>query len=729
MPDLLLELLTEEIPARMQGLAARELKRLIEVELKELNLAANSIETFVTPRRLTLAVAGLPKMQAGSVEERRGPRVGAPEQAVQGFLKSVGLTSLDQCEKRATDKGEFWFATIKRPGRATKDVLAVLLLEVIRALPWPKSMRFPAASFRWVRPLASALCLFDGKVLKLPLGAVPVGNKTEGHRFLSPAAFAVRDFKDYRAKLARAKVVLDAADRRKRIETGLSQAATKAGLKIQPDEALLEEVTGLVEWPAVLMGSIDPGFMDLPPEVLTTAMRTHQKYFATLDKAGKLAPRFLLVANLDAADGGKAIVAGNERVLKARLADARFFWDQDRKKTLASRAEQLKQRVFFEGLGSLWDKAGRVQALSSELALTLLNANASWLNRQWREKPTRPGQSFMGALNEYVSKLAFLAKADLTTGMVGEFPELQGVMGRYYALNDREPNEIAWAIQEHYAPLGPNDRLPDSSPYAVIASFADKLDSLAGFWLLGEKPTGSRDPYALRRAALGIIRLVIELGLRIRLLPIFERAQQLYFYETYPVIFGRFTNPGSDKFVSPAEVARDLLEFFADRLKVHLRERGVRHDLIAAVFALGDEDDLVRLLARVDALGTFLKTEDGANLLVAYRRAANILRIEEKKDGRSYSGVPRPDLLQAAEERTLDKALHEAALRSAAALEVEDFAAAMRALAALRTPVDKFFDKVTVNTDDKELRENRLRLLSQIRDTLNRVADFSQIEG
>jgi len=682
MPDLLLELLTEEIPARMQGLAARELKRLIEVELKELNLAANSIETFVTPRRLTLAVAGLPKMQAGSVEERRGPRVGAPEQAVQGFLKSVGLTSLDQCAKRATDKGEFWFATIKRPGRATKDVLAVLLLEVIRALPWPKSMRFPAASFRWVRPLASALCLFDGKVLKLPLGAVPVGNKTEGHRFLSPAAFAVRDFKDYRAKLARAKVVLDAADRRKRIETGLSQAATKAGLKIQPDEALLEEVTGLVEWPAVLMGSIDPGFMDLPPEVLTTAMRTHQKYFATLDKAGKLAPRFLLVANLDAADGGKAIVAGNERVLKARLADARFFWDQDRKVKLIARVEKLRDRVFHAKLGTVRDKMARVAKLAEAVAPHVPGADVAKLRQA-----------------------AALAKADLSSGMVGEFPELQGVMGRYYALHDGEAAEVADAIAEHYAPQGPSDRCP-TAPVSVALALADKLDTLANFFAIGEKPTGSGDPFALRRAALGVIRLILENKLRMPLLTVFKAAAPA----------GK--DPG-----------KEPLEFFADRLKVHLRERGVRHDLIAAVFALGDEDDLVRLLARVDALGTFLKTEDGANLLVAYRRAANILRIEEKKDGRSYSGVPRPDLLQAAEERTLDKALHEAALRSAAALEVEDFAAAMRALAALRTPVDKFFDKVTVNTDDKELRENRLRLLSQIRDTLNRVADFSQIEG
>jgi len=682
MPDLLLELLTEEIPARMQPIAAREFQRLAEIALQEASLAATRIETFVTPRRLTLAVAGLPKMQPAAVDERRGPRVGAPEQAVTGFLRSVGLTSLDQCEKRVTDRGEFYFAIIKRAGQATKDVLPKLLLDVITTLPWPKSMRFPAAPFRWVRPLASALCLFDGKVLKLPLGAVPVGNKTEGHRFLSRGAFAVRDLKDYRAKLKRAKVVIDAKERRALIESGLAKAATKAGLTVRHDEVLLEEVTGLVEWPVVLMGTIDQAFMDLPPEVLTTAMRAHQKYFAMLDKAGNLAPRFLLVANMAASDRGKAIVAGNERVLKARLADARFFWDQDRKAKLASRVDKLKERVFHARLGTVYDKMLRVATLAEPVV------------------PHVPGADLAE-----VRRAAELAKADLSSGMVGEFPELQGVMGRYYARHDGEPAEIADAIAEHYAPQGPSDRCP-TAPVSVALALTDKLDTLASFFAIGEKPTGSGDPFALRRAALGVIRLILENKLRLPLRTVFEAAAPA----------GK--DPG-----------KELLAFFEDRLKVHLRERGVRHDLVAAVFALGDEDDLVRLLARVEALQEFVSGADGANLLVAYRRAANILRIEEKKDGRSYSGVPRPDLLQAVEERKLDKALHGAALSSAAALEAEDFAAAMRALAALRGPVDQFFDKVTVNTDDKELRENRLRLLSQIRDTLNRVADFSQIEG
>ncbi len=689
MPDLLLELLTEEIPARMQGLAARELKRLTEIILHEINLTFTSVETYVTPRRLTLSVSGLPKVQPGSVEERRGPRVGAPEQAMRGFLKSAGLTSLDQCEKRATDKGEFWFATIKRPSFQTRDVLQVPLTETLRRLPWLKTMRWPrgtppapSSAFRWVRPIQSLICLFDGRVILLPIGSINTSNKTSGHRFLSKGTIEVNNFKDYRAKLARAKVMLDAAERRKRIETGLSQAATKAGLMVRHDESLLEEVTGLVEWPVILMGAIDPAYMDLPPEVLTTAMRTHQKYFATLDKSGRLAPRFLLVSNMAASDGGKAIVAGNERVLKARLADARFFWDQDRKVKLIARVEKLRERVFHARLGTVHDKMTRVAKLAETVAPHVPGADLAKLRRA-----------------------AELARADLSSGMVGEFPELQGVMGRYYARHDGEPSEVADAIADHYAPQGPGDRCP-TAPVSVALSLTDKLDTLANFFAIGEKPTGSGDPFALRRAALGVIRLILENKLRLPLLTVFKAAAPA----------GK--DPG-----------KELLEFFADRLKVHLRERGVRHDLVAAVFALGDEDDLVRLLARVDALAAFLKAEDGANLLVAYRRAANILRIEEKKDGRSYSGVPRPDLLQAAEERTLDKALHQAAMSSATALRAEDFAAAMRALAALRAPVDQFFDKVTVNTDDKELRENRLRLLSQIRDTLNHMADFSQIEG
>ena len=680
MPDLLLELFTEEIPARMQPIAARELQRLAETAFDEAHLTATSIETFVTPRRLTLAVSGLPRSRPGMSEERRGPRVGAPPQAIEGFLKSAGLTSIEQCEKRATDKGEFYFTTLKRPGQPTQELLPGLLRAVVNTLPWPKSMRFPAAGFRWVRPLVSALSLFDGKVLKLDLDGVPVGNTTWGHRFLSSGEISARDFKQYRTKLKSAKVILDVKERRNTIEAALAKAAASAKLKVKPDEGLFDEVVGLVEWPVVLIGSIDPGFMDLPPEVLTTSMRTHQKYFACLDAKGNLAPRFLLVSNMAARDGGKVIVAGNERVLKARLADARFFWDQDRKTPLAARVEKLKERVFHAKLGNMLEKSRRVAKLAEALA-PYTRADAAKLKRA-----------------------AELAKADLSSGMVGEFPELQGVMGRYYALHDGEALEVANAIAEHYAPLGPSDHCP-TAPESVALALADKIDTLVGFFSINETPTGSKDPFALRRAALGIIRLILENKLRLPLIQAFQLARP-----------------------SNADPSRALLAFFADRLKVHLKEQGVRHDLIAAVFALG-EDDLARLMKRTEALAAFLKSEDGANLLTAYRRAANILRIEEKKDNAAYSGVPRPDLLQAPEERQLDKALNAATVKSAAALKAEDFSASMAVLAGLRSPIDRFFDKVTVNTDDKELRENRLRLLSQIRDTLNLVADFSLIEG
>ena len=694
MPDLLLELLTEEIPARMQNVAAEELRRLAEVAFDEAHLRASQIESHVTPRRLVLAVAGLPLAQPGSAEERRGPRVGAPEAAVQGFLKSAGLASLDQCEKRATDKGEFYFAVIQQHGRPTAEILPALLRDVIEALPWPKSMRFPAARFRWVRPLTRVISLFNGAVLPLDLDGIPVGNETLGHRFLWKLPFAVDDFADYRAKLRTAHVMLDAAERKKTIAEALAKEAAKAKVAVKEDAGLLDEVTGLVEWPVVLMGRIEPEFMTLPPEVLTTSMRTHQKYFACLDAKGALAPRFLVVANMIADDGGKAIVAGNERVLRARLADAKFFWDQDRKATLESRVPKLAERVFHAKLGTMLEKVGRVTKLAEALA------------PQVSADPAK------------VRRAAQLAKADLSTGMVGEFPELQGVMGRYYALHDGAAPEVADAIAEHYAPQGPSDRCP-AAPVSVAVALADKIDTLVGFFGIRETPTGSRDPYALRRAALGVIRLILENELRLSLRDIFDRADFIRAEEKAGALGDKPTG--------------SLLDFFADRLKVALRDQGVRHDLIAAVFALG-EDDLVRLRKRVDALGAFLETEDGANLLVAYRRAANIVRIEEKKDGKQYSNAPDRDVFKQAEEFALDLRLKNATSHSQEALKSEDFAGAMAALAALRAPVDEFFNKVTVNVpgeteEARALRANRLRLLSQIRDTLNRVADFSQIEG
>jgi glycyl-tRNA synthetase beta chain len=691
MPDLLLELLTEEIPARMQERAAEDFARLAGEKLAAASLKPTTIRSFVTPRRLVLIAQGLPASQPDVTEERRGPRVGAPENAVQGFLKSAGLSSLDQCQQRDTGKGVFYFAVISRVGKPLAEILPALLREMVLDIPWPTSMRFPAAAFRWVRPINGVLSLLDGKVLPVPLDGIPVGNNSVGHRFLAPQRFAAKDIEDYQGKLHRAYVVLDRAERRKLIADGLHKAATAAGLTLKEDPALLDEVTGLVEWPTVLMGTIDPKFMELPPEVLTASMRAHQKYFALLDGKGELAPKFLVVSNMIAKDGGKIIVDGNERVLRARLSDARFFWDQDRKVPLSSRVPKLAERVFHAKLGTVEDKVTRLEALAAELA---------------RYVPGDQGQSVRSA--------ALLAKADLSTGMVGEFPELQGIIGRYYALHDGESREIADAIGEHYSPLGPNDKCP-TAPVSVAVALADKIDTLVGFFWIGETPTGSRDPFALRRAALGVIRLILENKLRLPLAKVFARAEFIW-------MEGKAGTIGK----SPTG---DLLAFFADRLKVHLREQGVRHDLITAVFTLGGEDDLVRLLARVEALDKFLKMDDGANLLVAYRRAANIVRIEEKKDARAYDGPADRKLLEMDEEKALSATLDEVAKRADEALKREAFEAAMAALATLRKPVDEFFNGVTVNTEKKELRENRLRLLSEIRATLNRVADFAQIEG
>jgi glycyl-tRNA synthetase beta chain len=682
MSELLLELFSEEIPARMQARAADDLRRLVVEKLAAAQLVHEAARSFVTPRRLALVVDGLPDAQPNVSEERRGPRVGAPENAVQGFLKSAGIASLAECEERDTGKGIFYFAVIRRTGRPTAELLPELLRAAIVELPWPKSMRFPAASFRWVRPLVSAICLLDGKVLTLDLDGVPVGATTAGHRFLAPAPLTVHDFADYAEQLRSAYVVLDPAVRRHKIADDLARVAKDDRLRLKEDPGLLDEVTGLVEYPVVLDGSIDAAFMELPAEVLTTSMRSHQKYFAAVDDSGVLAAKFLFVANNMTADGGAAIVAGNERVLRARLADAKFFWDLDRKSRLDSRVAKLAERIFHAKLGSVLDKARRVETLVEAVVPFVPGADAATAKRA-----------------------AHLAKADLSTGMVGEFPELQGVMGRYYALHDGEPPAVADAIAEHYSPLGPNDRCP-TAPASVVVALADKIDTLVGFFGIGEKPTGSKDPYAMRRAALGIIRIVLENRLRLPLTQVFRAAS--------------FAGKALDA---------DLLDFFADRLKVHLREQGVRHDLIAAVFALGGEDDFVRLLARVAALDEFLKSEDGANLLTAYRRAANIVRIEEAKDKLTYDAAPDPALLGMAEEKSLAERLTEVEGLSAAALRQEAFGIAMSALARLRQPVDEFFAKVTVNCDDPATRANRLRLLSQIRATLNRVADFSQIEG
>ena len=683
MPELLLELLSEEIPARMQARAANDLKRLIGDGLKAAGLSFTGAQTYVTPRRLTLVIDGLPVKQPDISEERRGPRADAPEQAKQGFMKSLPKDT--KITERETEKGTFLFAQVEQAGGKTRLILPGIILTALQSLPWPKSMRWGRGKARWVRPLHSILAVYDQEGLELEFAGIEAGVTTRGHRFMAPGSISVSDFADYEKAMTAAKVVIDPEARKQTIAADAARMCKGAGVVLKDDPALLDEVAGLVEWPVVLMGDIDAEFMDVPPEVLITSMRKHQKYFATEDAKGNLAPRFVVVANRETTDGGRQVIAGNERVLRARLADAKFFWDQDRKTTLASKAPQLKERVFHAKLGTLDEKVDRMQALAAALCQYVPKAD--------RDK---------------VRSAARLAKADLSTGLVGEFPDLQGVMGTYYARHDGESEAVAAAIAEHYSPLGPSDDCP-SKPESVCVALADKIDSLVGFWLIDEKPTGSKDPYALRRAALGVIRLIIENKLRLPLLDAFNQSRELY---------------GKGDAVGP-----DLLAFFADRLKVHLREQGVKHDHIDAVFALGGEDDLVRLLARVSALSEFLDSDDGGNLLTAYRRAANILKIEEKKDATSYAAQPSDTLLKDDEERALYSALEDAAPAIAEKVAAEDFTGAMAALAGLRVPVDAFFDKVTVNTDDAKVRENRLKLLSMIRTALEGVADFSKIEG
>lgn len=695
MTEFLLEFFSEEIPARMQARAADDLKRLVTDALTANGLSFAAAAAHSTPRRLALVVDGLPERTADVREEKKGPRVGSPEQAVVGFLKSAGLTSLDQCEQRDTGKGIFYFAVTEKAGRATAEVLAEIIPTVMAALPWPKSMRWGTGTVRWVRPLHSIIALFGGKILDggFEIGGtqprVVFGNSTRGHRFLAPDAFTVDSFADYQAKLLAAKVVLDRDARKAKIKADAEALAAREGLTLSPDEALLDEVAGLVEWPVTLIGSIDESFMDVPSEVLITSMRTHQKYFAALDSAGKMAPRFIVVANTETVDGGKAIVAGNERVLRARLSDAKFFWDQDRKTKLEARVPALEKITFHAKLGTVAEKVTRVQLLAAEIARTI------------------------GADVDAASRAALLCKADLVTEVVGEFPEVQGIMGRYYALGQGESAEVADAIAAHYKPLGPSDSCPNA-PVSVAVALADKIDTLVGFFAIDEKPTGSKDPYALRRAALGVIRLVLENGLRLPLSAVFTAAH------------GAYTVGG---FAASDSVSGDLIAFFADRLKVVLREQGVRHDLVDAVFALGGGDDLVRLLARVKALQAFVGSDEGANLLAAYKRASNIVRIEEKKDGASFDQPVEAARLELAEEQALFAALNAASATAAPLLKAENFTGAMAALANLRGPVDDFFTKVTVNADDAGLRVNRLRLLTQIRATLNAVADFSKIEG
>ena len=683
MSELLVELLSEEIPARMQDRARRDFERLVLDGLKEADLAHGSSRAFATPRRIALVVEDLPERQPDRTEERKGPRVGAPDRAVEGFLKAAGLASLDECERRRQGKAEFWFAVRKVPGRPAREVLADIVADAARRLAWPKSMRWGDAPMRYVRPLRGVLAVFGGEALP---GGVEVGgtearldfsDSTRGHRFMAPEPFAVSGFADYEAKLWAAFVQLDAEERIARIRDGAPEGARLS-------ERLLAENAGLTEWPVPDVGAFDAAFLELPPEVLVTSMESHQRYFPLDDGSGGLAPRFLFVANVEAPDGNAAVRAGNERVLRARLADAKFFWDRDRLRPLEDRLPMLDKVVFHAKLGSIGDKARRLEQLADQLAPLVPGADAARCRQAVR-----------------------LAKADLVTGMVGEFPELQGVMGRYYALEEGQDADIANALAEHYRPQGPSDSLP-TDPVSIVAALADKFDTLVGFFSIDERPTGSRDPFALRRAALGIVRIVLENGLRLPLRQAIAAALEGYGAE---------------------EGGEALFGFFEDRLKAHLRERGARHDLVSAVFALGNEDDLTRLMARVSFLERFVDEEDGANLLAACKRAGSILAIEEKKDSASYSAEADPSAFAVEAERALHAALADASAAASRAVEAEDFSAATQALATLRAPVDRFFDEVTVNADDAALRINRLRLLAGIRAATAGVADFSRIEG
>jgi glycyl-tRNA synthetase beta chain len=690
MPDLLLELFSEEIPARMQAKAADDLRKMVTDKLVAEGLVYEGAKAFVTPRRLALTVHGVPVRQPDLKDERKGPRVGGPDAAVQGFLKATGLKSLDEATiQKDPKKGDFYVALIEKPGRAAIDVIAEILPVIVRTFPWPKQMRWGERSAKpgaltWVRPLHSIIATFgpeteDPDVVRFSVDGIEARQVTRGHRFMAPGEFSVRRFEDYEAKLEAAKVVLDPERRKNIILEDAKELAFAQGFELVEDQVLLDEVSGLVEWPVVLMGSFDQEFLSIPGEVIRATIRNNQKCFVVRDpKTGKLANKFILTANIEASDGGKAIVAGNERVIRARLSDAKFFYESDLKIKLEDRLPKFGNIVFHEKLGTQAERIARIERLAAELA------------------------PLVGADVEKTKRAARLAKADLLTEVVGEFPEVQGLMGKYYALAQGEDAPVAQAIEDHYKPQGPNDRVPND-PVALAVALADKIDILTGFWAIDEKPTGSKDPFALRRAALGVIRLAVDNGIRLPLLGVFAKAAKL--------------SNGSD-----------LLSFFADRLKVQLRDQGARHDLVDAVFALEGQDDLLMVVRRVEALGKFLDTDDGKNLLAGTKRAANILRIEEKKDGRAFDGAPDASLLKEPEEKTLAAAVAAAKTEAGSAVAKEDFAAAMTAMAKLRPAVDAFFDKVKVNDDDAKVRANRLKLLNEIREATRAVADFSKIQ-
>jgi len=690
MPQLLLEIFSEEIPARMQQGAARDLERMVSDRLKVAGLTWDALATYAGPRRLTLVIDGLPAATPDREEEVKGPRASAPEQALEGFLRKTGLT-----RDQLTERDGVLFAVLSSKGRATTDLVAETVDHVVRTFPWPKSMRWGSGTLRWVRPIKRILCLFDGQVVPFEIDGIQSDAITEGHRFLgSGELLRVSDFVDYRTQLEKNFVLLDVADRKLRILEQAKAACAARGLALVDDDGLLDEVAGLAEWPTPILGDMDPQFLALPPEVVRLSMKVHQKYFAVRDPSKDgLAPNFLVVANVEATDGGKALAAGNSRVLSARLNDARFFWDEDQKVGFDAWNAKLSGVTFHAKLGTLAERVERIAALAREIA------------------------PLVGADADEAETAARLSKADLLSGMVSEFPELQGIMGGYYARLTGHSDAIADAVRDHYKPQGPADTVP-TAPVTVAVALADKLDTLVGFFAIDEKPTGSKDPFALRRAALGILRLILNNEIRLGLTN-----------DAFAPATALITKQGKvERQVDRLSLSSELASFFADRLTVLLRDQGQRHDLVAAVFALGD-DDLVRIVRRVEALAAFLATDDGANLLAGYKRASNILRAEEKKGplptGMVQTGLPN----QPEAETTLAFAVGAARTAVEAALETEDFAAAMTALARLRAPVDRFFDDVLVNSDVPAERENRLKLLGQVRDVMGQVADFGQIAG
>jgi glycyl-tRNA synthetase beta chain len=707
MPDLLLELFSEEIPARMQAKAAEDLKKMVTDRLVDAGLVYEGARAFATPRRLTLFVQGIPARQPDLKEEKKGPRVGAPEGAIAGFLTAVGLASIGEANiQKDPKKGDFYVALTEKPGRPAIDVIGEFLQVVLRTFPWPKSMRWGEASaqpgsLEWVRPLHAIVATFgpeteEPEIVHVATGGITSGNTTYGHRFLSPGPIKVRHFDDYVASLEKAKVVLDPARRKEIILNDAKNLAFAQGFELVEDEGLLNEVAGLVEWPVVLMGQFEESFLKIPDEVIRATIRINQKCFVLRDsKTGRLANRFILTANIEAADGGKAIVAGNGRVIRARLSDAKFFYETDLKIRLEERLPKFRDIVFHEKLGSQAERIERIARLAAELA------------------------PLVGADVEKAKTAALLAKTDLLTEVVGEFPETQGLMGKYYALAQGEDASIAAAIEEHYKPAGPNDRVP-TDPVSIAVALADKIDTLVGFWAIDEKPTGSKDPYALRRAALGVIRIVLDNEIRLPLFPTITKA-----------VVTLMNGDAVKATDSPIAIAPNLFVFFADRLKVQLRDQGARHDLVDAVLAQQgqSQDDLLLIVRRVEALGKFLSTDDGKSLLAGVKRATNILRIEEKKDGKTYHGKPDNHLYLQPEERQLAAAINAVKQEAAKAVAREDFEGAMAVIAKLRPDVDAFFDKVTVNVEMADRRENRLKLLNEIREATAAVADFSKIEG